>query len=122
MALFAALCGVVRGDIARAEPASCADETDRLALVLLGVVQDILVELVLLHRHFAGIAAPRVRLPLALNTLVGIGWKGCWVFLQTARGAGVARYTTHCPIPAFFSRMVPLTVAKFVLLETLAAY
>ena len=94
MALFAALCAVVRVDIARAEPASCARETDRFALVLLGIVQHILLELVLLHLLSAGIAAPRVRLALALDALFRIGFEAFWDLFNTARGAGVARYTT----------------------------
>ena len=61
MALFAALCAVVGGDIPRAEATLRARQTDCFALVVLGIVQHILVELVLLHRLFAGIAAPRVR-------------------------------------------------------------
>ena len=90
MALFAALCAVVRVDIARAEPASCARETDRFALALLGMVQHIHVELVLLHRLFAGIAAPRVRLALALDALFRIGFEAFWDLFNTARGAGMA--------------------------------
>ena len=92
--MFAAFCAVVRVDIARAEPASCARETDRVALVLLGMVQRIHVELVLQHRHFAGIAAPRVRLALALDALFRIGFEAFWDLFNTARGAGMARYTT----------------------------
>ena len=90
MAFLAALCAVVRVDIARAEPASCARETDRFALVLLGIVQHIFCELVLLHLFVAGIAAPRVRLALALDALFRIGFEAFGDLFNTARGASVA--------------------------------
>ena len=112
----------IRLDVSRAEATLRARQTDRFALVLLGMVQHIHVELVLLHRLFAGIAAPRVRLALALDALFRIGFEAFWDLFNTARGAGVARYTTQCPIPGFPSRCMPLTVAKLLLLETLAAY
>ena len=91
MALLAALCAVVRGDIARAEPASCARETDRFALVLLGIVQHISVELVLLHRLFADVAAPRVRLPLAVDAVFCLVVEGSYIFDLAARRAAMAR-------------------------------
>ena len=62
----------IRLDVSRAEATLRARQTDRCALVLLGMVQHIIVELVLLHRLFAGIAAPRVRLALALDALFRI--------------------------------------------------
>ena len=112
----------IRLDVSRAEATLRARQTDRFALVLLGIVQHIHVELVLLHLLSAGIAAPRVRLALALDALFRIGFEAFWDLFNTARGAGVARYTTQCPILGFPPRMMPLTVAKLFLLETLAAY
>ena len=112
----------IRLDVSRAEATLRARQTDRFALVVLGIVQHLFVELVLLHRLFAGIAAPRVRLALALDALFRIGFETFWELFNTARGAGMARYTTQCPILGFFSRMMPLTVAKMFLLESFAAY
>ena len=122
MALLAALSAVVRVDIARAEPASCARETDRFALVLLGIVQRIHVELVSLHRLFAGIAAPRVGLALALDALIRTGFEAFGCLFNTARAASVALYTTQCPILGFLSIMMPLTLAKLFWPQTFAAY
>ena len=84
----------IRLDVSRAEATLRARQTDRFALVLLGIVQHIHVELVLLHLLSAGIAAPRVRLALALDALFRIGFEAFWDLFNTARGAGVARYTT----------------------------
>ena len=84
----------IRLDVSRAEATLRARQTDRFALVLLGMVQHIHVELVLLHLLSAGIAAPRVRLALALDALFRIGFEAFWDLFNTARGAGVARYTT----------------------------
>ena len=112
----------IRLDVSRAEATLRARQTDRFALVLLGMVQHIHVELVLLHLFSAGIAAPRVGLALALDALFRIGFEAFWDLFNTARGAGVACYTTQCPISGFLSRLTPLTVAKLVLLEALAAY
>ena len=122
MALFAALCAVVRVDIARAEPASCARETDRFALVFLGIVQHILVELVSLQHVVASVAAPSFSVPPALDAVFRIRFEAFGDLLNTARGACVARYTTQCPILGFVSRTTPLAVAKLFSLEPLAAY
>ena len=54
--------------------------------------------------------------------LFRIGFEAFWDLFNTARGAGVARYTAQCPIFGFPARLMPLTVAKLFLLETLAAY
>ena len=120
MALFAALCAVVRVDIARAEPASCARETDRFALVPFRVVQHDLVEHVSLQHVVASVAAPSFSPPLALDAVFRIRREVLRDFLNTALGAGVARYTTQCPIPGFLPSTMPLTVAKLFLLETFA--
>ena len=122
MALFAALCAVVRVDIARAEPASCACETDRFAVGSLRVLQHVFLEFVSLQHAVASVAAPSFRLAPALDALFRIRFEAFGDLLNTARGACVARYTTQCPIPGFPSRLTPLTVAKLFLLETLAAY
>ena len=122
MALLAALCAVVRGDIARAEPASCACETDRFAIVPFRVVQHFLVEHVSLQHVVAGIAAPRVRLALALDALLRFGVETFWGLFHTAGGARVARYTTQCPILGFLAGLTPLAVGKLSRFEALAAY
>ena len=122
MALFAALCAVVRVDIARAEPASCACETDRFPIVTFRVVQHFLAEHVSLQHVVASVAAPSFSPPLALDAVFRIRFEAFGDLLNTARGACVARYTTQCPILGFPPRMMPLTVAKLFLLETLAAY
>ena len=122
MALLAALCAVVRVDIARAEPASSARETDRFAIVPFRVVQDDLVEHVSLQHVVASVAAPSFSPPLALDAVFRIQFEAFGELLNTARGACVARYTTQCPILGFPPRFMPLTVAKLLLLETLAAY
>ena len=122
MALLAALSAVVRVDIARAEPASCARETDRFAVVPFRVVQHGLVEHVSLQHVVAGVAAPSFSVPLALDAVFRIRLEAFGDLLNTARGAGVARYTTQGPILGFVPRLTPLTVAKLFLLETLAAY
>ena len=122
MAMFAALCAVVRGDIARAEPASCARETDRLAIEAFRVDQNLFVEHVLLLHVVASVAAPSFSPLVAVDAVFRIRFEAVGDFLNTARGACVARYTTQCPIPGFPSRLMPLTVAKLFLLETLAAY
>ena len=122
MALLAALRAVVRGDIARAEPASCARETDRFAIVPFRVVQDDLVEHVSLQHVVASVAAPSFSPPLALDAVFRIRFEAFGDLLNTARGACVARYTTQCPILGFPPGLTPLTVAKLFLLDTLAAY
>ena len=94
MALFAALCAVVHGDIARAEPASCACETDRFAIVPFRVVQHVLVEHVSLQHVVASVAAPSFSPPLALDAVFRIRFEAVGGLVNTARGAGVARYTT----------------------------
>ena len=122
MASFAALCAVVRGDIARAEPASCACETDRFAVVPFRVVQHFLVEHVSLQHVVASVEAPSFSVPPALDAVFRIRFEAFGDLLNTARGACVARYTTQCPIPGCPPRPMPLTAAKLFLLETLAAY
>ena len=122
MALLAALCAVVRVDIARAEPASCARETDRFAIVPFRVVQDDLVEHVSLQHVVASVAAPSFSVPLALHALFRIGFEAFGDLLNTARGACVARYTTQCPILGFLAGLTPLAVGKLSRVEALAAY
>ena len=112
----------IRLDVSRAEATLRARQTDRFALVLLGMVQHIHVELVLLQHVVASVAAPSFSPPLALDAVFRIRFEAFGDLLNTARGACVARYTTQCPTPGFLSRMMPLTVAKLFLLETRAAY
>ena len=80
MALFAALCAVVRVDIARAEPASCACETDRFAIVPFRVVQHFLVEHVSLQHVVASVAAPSFSPPLALDAVFRVRFEAFCVF------------------------------------------
>ena len=91
MALFAAFCAVVRVDIARAEPASCACETDRFAIVPFRVVQDDLVEHVSLQHVVASVAAPSFSVPLALDAVFCLVVEGSYIFDLAARRAAVAR-------------------------------
>ena len=107
MALFAALCAVVGGDIPRAEPSSCACETDRFPIVLFRVVEDVLVEHVSLEHVFASVAPPCCSAPLALDAVFRIRCEASGVFFHTARGAGVARYTTQCAILGLFWDFLP---------------
>ena len=95
MALFAALCAVVRGDIARGEPASCACETHRLPLVDFRVVQHLLVEHVSLQHAAASVAAPSFcPSPLALDAVFFLVMEGSYIFDLSARRAAVARRAT----------------------------
>ena len=112
----------IRLDVSRAEATVRARETDRLALVEFGVLQHFVVEHVSLQHVVASVAAPSFSVPLALDAVFRIRLEAFGDLLNTARGAGVARYTTQCPILGFPPRPTPLTVAKLFLLETLAAY
>ena len=91
MALLAALCAVVRGDIARAEPASCARETDRFAAPPFRVLQHFLVEHVSLQHVVASVAAPSFSVPLALDAVFGLLVEVVIIFYLSARRAAVAR-------------------------------
>ena len=93
MALFAALCAVVRVDIARAEPASCARETDQFAIVPFRVVQRALGEHVSLQHVVASVAAPSFSVPLALNAVFRLLVEVSCIFYLSARRAAVARCT-----------------------------
>ena len=112
----------IRLDVSRAEPASCACETDQFPIVLFRVVQHRLVEHVSLQHVVASVAAPSFSPPLALDAVFRIRVEVCWDLFNTARGAGVARYTTQCPISGFLAGLTPLAVAKLSRLEALAAY
>ena len=123
MALLAALCAVVLVDIARAEPASCARETDRFAIGAFRVEQHAIVEHVLLQHVVASVAAPSFSPLLALDAVFRIVFEAFGgLLLNTACGACVAGYTTQCPTLGFLSRLTPRIEAKLFLLETLAAY
>ena len=91
MALFAAFCAVVHGDIARAEPASCACETDLFPIVRFRVVQHFLVEHVSLQHVVASVAAPSFSPPLALDAVFCLVVEGSYIFDLSARRAAVAR-------------------------------
>ena len=91
MALLAALCAVVRGDIARAEPASCARQTDGLAIVPFRVFQHVLIEHVSLEHLVASVAVPRLGVSLADYTGFCFLSEGPYIFDLAARRAAVAR-------------------------------
>ena len=122
MGIFTASLAVVAGRVARAEVPGNASQAHCVSFVPLSISQDVLVELLLGEYLLARVAAPRVRLALALDALFRIGFEAFWELFNTARGAGMARYTTQCPILGFLNRMTPLTVAKLFLLESFAAY
>ena len=91
MALLAALCAVVRGDIARAEPASCARQTDGLAIVPFRVVQHVLVEHVSFEHFVASVAVPSFSVSLAVRAIFCFLGEGPYIFDLVARRAAVAR-------------------------------
>ena len=91
MALLAALCAVVRGDIARAKPASCARQTDRLAIVRLRVLQHLLVEHLSLEHLVASVAVPSFSVSLAVYAVFCFLGEGPYIFDLAARRAAVAR-------------------------------
>ena len=91
MALLAALCAVVRGDIARAEPASRARQTDGLAIVPFRVVQHVLIEHVSLEHLVASVAVPSFIVSLAVDAVFCFLGEGPNIFDLAARRAAVAR-------------------------------
>ena len=121
MAHVAALHAGVRLHIARAEASCRTSQTHRVSFVPLGMTQHVLVELVPGQYLLASVAAAGIRLALALDALFRVAFEVFWDLLNAARGAGMARYAAQCPISGFFSRMMPLTVAKMFLLESFAA-
>ena len=86
------------------------------------IVQHMLVEHVSLQHLVASVAAPSFSLPLALHAVFRLGREVSRDFLNTALGAGVARYTSQCPIPGFSARVLPLTVAKVFSRQIFVAY
>ena len=103
MAQLATLHAGVRLHIARAEAPGNASQAYCVSFVLLCISQHILVELVRGEYLAARVAAPRVRLALALDALFRVGFEACWDLFNTARGAGMARYTTQCPVLGFLN-------------------
>ena len=93
-----------------------------MSFVPLGMTQHVFVELVPGENLVTSVAAAGIRLALALDALFRVAFEAFWDLLNAARGAGMARYTTQCPILGFLDRMLPLTVAKLFLLESFAAY
>ena len=121
MPQLATLHAGVRLHIARAEAPGNASQAHSVSFVPLSMSQHVLVELLLGEHLVARDAAAGIRLALALDALFRIGFEAFGELFNTARGASVARYTTQCPILGLINRMVPLTVAKLFLLESLAA-
>ena len=91
MALLAALRAVVRGDIARAEPASCARQADGLAIERFRVLQHLLVEHVSLEHLVASVAVPSFIMSLAVDAVFCFLGEGPNIFHLAARRAAVAR-------------------------------
>ena len=91
MALLTALRAVVRGDIARAEPASCARQTDRLAIVRFRVVQHVLVVHISFEHLVASVAVPSFSVSLAVDAVFCFLGEGPYIFDLAARSAAVAR-------------------------------
>ena len=91
MALLAALRAVVRGDIARAEPASCARQTDHLAIAPSLVVQHVLVEHVSFEHFVASVAVPSFSVSLAVPAVFCFLSEITKFFDFAARRAAVAR-------------------------------
>ena len=91
MALLAALCAVVRGDIARAEPASCARQADGFAIVLFRVRQHLVVEHVSFEHLIASVAVPSFILSLATDAFFCFLGEATNMLDLFARRAAVAR-------------------------------
>ena len=91
MSFLATFYAGIRLDVSRAEATLRARQTDRFALVLLGIVQNIFVELVLLQLFVASSAAPRVSVALALDAVFCLVVEGSDIFDLAARRAAVAR-------------------------------
>ena len=81
----------IRLDVSRAEATLRARQTDRFAVVFLGMVQHIHVELVLLQHVVASVAAPSFSVPLALDAVFCLVVEGSYIFDLAARRAAVAR-------------------------------
>ena len=91
MALLTALLAVVRCDIARAEPASCARQTDRLAIAPSLVFQHVLAEHVSFEHFVASVAVPSFSVSLAVDAVCCFLGEGPYIFDLAARRAAVAR-------------------------------
>ena len=94
MAQLATLHAGVRLHIARAEAPGSASQAHCVSFVPLSVSQHVLVELLLGKYLLARVAAGGLRLALALDALFRVGFEAFWDLFNTARDAGVARYTT----------------------------
>ena len=91
MALLTALRAAVRCDIARAEPASCARQTDHLAIAPSLVVQHVLVEHVSFEHFVASVAVPSFSVSLAVVAVFCFLGELPYIFDLAARRAAVAR-------------------------------
>ena len=81
---------MVRGDIAWAEAPGNASQAYCVPFVPLSMTQDVLVELLLGEYLLERVAAPRVRLALALDALFRVGFEAFLDLFNTARGASMA--------------------------------
>ena len=91
MSFLATFYAGIRLDVSRAEATLRARQTDRFAVVFLGMVQHIHVELVLLQHVVASVAAPSFSPPLALDAVFCLVVEGSYIFDLAARRAAVAR-------------------------------
>ena len=91
MPQLATLHAGVRLHIARAEAPGSASQAHCVSFVPLSVSQHVFVELLLGEYLLARVAAPRVRLALALDALFCVAFETFWHLFNTARGAGMAR-------------------------------
>ena len=96
--MVAAFQAPIRLHIPRAEAPVSAQKADRLAFVEFGVLQHFVVELVLLASLVAGIAAPRVGVVLAGDAIFCIALERSWIFLLSARCAGMAAHAAEGPV------------------------
>ena len=108
MAFLSALCAVVRSDIARAEPASCARQTDGLAIALFRVDLHLLVEHVSLEHLVASVAVPSFIVSLAVDAVFCFLGEGPNIFDLAARRAAVARCARWSPVFCCLSCAFPL--------------
>ena len=122
MAQLAALHAAVRLHIARAEPPGNASQAHSVSFVPLSMSQHVLVELVSGEYLLVCVAAPRVRLALALDALFRVAFEALRELLNVARGAGMAAQASENPISFLTCRFLPLRFRRFLFPEPCAAY
>ena len=121
MAQLATLHAGVRLHIARAGAPGSASEAHCVSFVPLSMSQHVLVELLLGEYLLARVAAPRVRLALALDALFRVAFEVLWELLHVARGARMAMEASESPISCLTCRILPLRYRKSLFPEPFAA-